>query len=211
MSKKFVDYYPPVSDTLEEVRERTIFLFKKFGYKLVEPSTFEDYEKSKNLNGSNTIKFMDSDGNVIALRNEFTPKVAEIAAKFQTKVYPLKLCYFGKAYQFLQQEAGDLREFFQAGIENFHTSDSFYIDLEILALAVESLLELGVNNFTIDVGEVNFFKGIAKDCEIDEASSEVLCKLVDKKDYIGIENFLIRKGHFPKSYRYFQKSHKTLW
>lgn len=49
MSKKFVDYYPPVSDTLEEVRERTIFLFKKFGYKLVEPSTFEDYEKSKKL------------------------------------------------------------------------------------------------------------------------------------------------------------------
>jgi ATP phosphoribosyltransferase regulatory subunit len=194
MSKKFVDYYPPVSDTLEEVRERTIFLFKKFGYRLIEPSTFEDYEKSKSLNGSNTIKFMDSDGTVVALRNEFTPKVAEIAAKFQTNVYPLKLCYFGKAYQFLQQEAGDLREFFQAGIENFHTSDSFYIDLEVLVLAVESLLELGVNNFTIDVGEVNFFKGIAKDCEIDETSSEVLCKLVDKKDYIGIENFLIRKG-----------------
>ncbi|BCS81078.1 ATP phosphoribosyltransferase regulatory subunit [Anaerocellum diazotrophicum] len=198
MSKKFVHYFPPVSDTLEEVREKTTFLFKKFGYKLVEPSTFEDYEKSKNLNGSNTIKFMDSDGTIIALRNEFTPKVAEIAAKFQTKVYPLKLCYFGKAYQFLQQEAGDLREFFQAGIENFHTSDSFYIDLEVLALAVESLLELGVNNFTIDVGEVNFFKGIAKDCEIDETSSEVLCKLVDKKDYIGIENFLIRKGISPK-------------
>uniref|UniRef100_A0A7C5Z667 ATP phosphoribosyltransferase regulatory subunit n=1 Tax=Caldicellulosiruptor owensensis TaxID=55205 RepID=A0A7C5Z667_9FIRM len=194
MSKKFVDYYPPTSEMLEEIREKTLSLFKKFGYKIVEPSTFEDYEKSKSLNGSNTIKFMDSDGAVVALRNEFTPKVAEIAAKLQTNVYPLKYCYFGRAYQFIQQEAGDLREFFQAGIENFHISDSFYIDLEVLVLAVESLLELGMNGFTIDVGEVNFFKGIAKDCEIDEASSEVLCRLVDKKDYIGIENFLIRKG-----------------
>lgn len=56
---------------------------------------------------------------------------------------------------------------------------------------VESLFEFGVNNFIIDVGEVNFFKGIVKDCEIDEILLEVFCKFVDKKDYIGIENFLI--------------------
>jgi len=194
MSRKFVDYYPLTSRLLEEIRRKTLFLFKKFGYQLIEPSTFEDYEKSKSLNGQNSIKFMDSDGTIIALRNEFTPKVAEIVAKNGGEVYPIKYCYFGRAFQFIQQEAGDLREFYQAGVENFHTSDSYYIDLEVLVLAIESLLQLGVNNFTIDIGEVNFFKGITADYGIDDASAEILCKLVDKKDYIGIENFLIKKG-----------------
>ncbi|WP_039764619.1 ATP phosphoribosyltransferase regulatory subunit [Caldicellulosiruptor sp. F32] len=194
MSKKFVDYYPLTSELLEEIRRKTLYLFKKFGYQLIEPSMFEEYEKSRSLNGQNSIKFMDSDGTIISLRSEFTPKVAEIGAKNGGEIYPIKYCYFGRAFQFLQQEAGDLREFYQAGVENFHTSDSYYIDLEILILAIESLLQLGVDNFTIDIGEVNFFKGIATDYEIDDASAEILCKLVDKKDYIGIENFLIKKG-----------------
>ncbi|WAM30492.1 ATP phosphoribosyltransferase regulatory subunit [Caldicellulosiruptor naganoensis] len=194
MNKKFVDYYPLPANLLEQIRKKTLSLFVKFGYQLVEPSTFEDYEKSKSLDGQNTIKFMDADGSIIALRNEFTPKVAEIAAKRFEEIYPIKYCYFGRAYQFLQHDAGDLREFFQAGIENFHISDSIYIDLEVLILAVESLLQLGFDNFTIDIGEVNFFKGITTDYGIDDFSSEMLCKLVDKKDYIGIENFLIKKG-----------------
>ncbi|WP_271629776.1 ATP phosphoribosyltransferase regulatory subunit [Caldicellulosiruptor sp. DIB 104C] len=194
MSKKFVDYYPLTSELLEEIRRKTLYLFKKFGYQLIEPSMFEEYEKSRSLNGQNSIKFMDSDGTIISLRSEFTPKVAEIGAKNGGEIYPIKYCYFGRAFQFLQQEAGDLREFYQAGVENFHTSDSYYIDLEILILAIESLLQLGVDNFTIDIGEVNFFKGIAADYGIDDASAEILCKLVDKKDYIGIENFLIKKG-----------------
>lgn len=82
MSKKFVDYYFLVFDILEEVRERIIFLFKKFGYRLIEFLIFEDYEKLKSLNGSNIIKFMDSDGIVVVLRNEFILKVVEIVVKF---------------------------------------------------------------------------------------------------------------------------------
>ncbi|WAM34826.1 ATP phosphoribosyltransferase regulatory subunit [Caldicellulosiruptor morganii] len=194
MNKKFMDYYQLPAILLEQIRQKTITLFSKFGYQLVETSVFEDYERSKSLDGQNAIKFMDADGSIIALRDEFTPKVAEIAAKRSEKVYPIKYCYFGKAFQFLQYDAGDLREFFQSGIENFHISDNIYIDLEVLILAVESLLQLGFDNFTIDIGEVNFFKGIANDYEIDDTSSEMLCKLVDKKDYIGIENFLIKKG-----------------
>lgn len=194
MNKKFIDYYPPSSNVLEWVRENILLLFKRFGYQIIEPSTFEDYEKLSWLNGQNSIKFIDSDGTIIALRNEFTPKVAEIATKIWSGMSPIKCCYFGKAYQFIQEEAGDLREFFQAGVENFHTNDSVYIDIEILVLAIETLLGLGINDFTIDIGEVNFFKGISIDYGIDDVSSEILCKLIDKKDYIGIENFLLKKG-----------------
>lgn len=194
MNKKFIDYYPSTNKLLEEIRLKILFLFKKFGYLLIEPSIFEDYEKLRDLNGQNSIKFMDSDGTIISLRNEFTPKVAEIGARNGGDVYPIKYCYFGKAFQFIQQDAGDLREFYQAGVENFHISDSYYIDLEILILAIESLLQLEIDSFTIDIGEVNFFKGITTDYGIDDASAEILCKLVDRKDYIGIENFLIKRG-----------------
>jgi len=101
----------------------------------------------------------------------------------------MRVYYSGKAYQYLTDNAGDLREYYQTGIEKFDTNYSIDSDVEILIIAIESLLSLGLSNWTLDIGDVNFFKGFAYSMNIDEEHFDILRKLIDKKDYIGIENF----------------------
>ncbi|AEH51102.1 ATP phosphoribosyltransferase regulatory subunit [Pseudothermotoga thermarum] len=191
MTRKFIDYFPEQVANIQQVGRKALELFKSFGYVEIMPSTFAEYEPSGLY--ENTIKFVDADGSVMILRKEFTPKAAEMAVKYNGK-YPIKFCYFGRAYQLFAKEAGELREFYQAGLEHFDVVDDVYADVEVIVLAIESLLRLGFENFTVDIGEVNYFKGIVEAIGLDDGSSEALCKLVDNKDYIGIENFLIKKG-----------------
>ncbi len=191
MSRKFTDYFPEQVSKILQVGNKTMDLFKSFGYSEIMPSTFAEYEASALY--ENTIKFVDTDGSVMILRKEFTPKAAEMAVRYNGK-YPVKFCYFGRAYQLSPKDAGELREFYQSGLEHFDTVDNIYADIEVIVLAIESLLRLGFENFTIDIGEVNYFKGIAETIGLDDTSAEALCKLVDNKDYIGIENFLIQRN-----------------
>ncbi len=191
MTRKFIDYFPEQAANIQEIGRRSLDLFKSFGYVEIMPSTFTEYQPDKLYD--NTIKFVDTDGGVMILRKEFTPKAAEMAVKYNGK-YPIKFCYFGRAYQLTAKEAGELREFYQSGLEHFDIIDNIYADVEVIVLAIESLLRLGFENFTVDIGEVNYFKGIAESIGLNDEASEALCRLVDNKDYIGIENFLIKRG-----------------
>lgn len=191
MGKKFTDYCPPGSILLERVREKIGKLYRNFGYEPVEPSVFLDYENLYFKDKNNSFKVIDYDGSVLTLRTEYTLPAAEIAARINDEGRDfIKFYYFGKVFRYITENAGDYREFHQIGIENIMGKDDPFADIEVIALSVETLLELGFKNFTVDVGEVNFFKGITFDYGIDEESSDILCRLIDKKDYIGIENFL---------------------
>ncbi|MGB9975716.1 ATP phosphoribosyltransferase regulatory subunit [Thermovenabulum sp.] len=195
MGKKFTDYCPPGSIFLEKVREKIGKLYGSFGYEPVEPSVFLDYEDLYYKDKNNSFKVVDYDGRVLTLRTEYTLSAAEMAARINDEGRDfIKFYYFGKVFRYITENAGDYREFHQIGIENIMGKDDPFADIEVIALAVETLLELGFKSFTVDVGEVNFFKGITFDYGFDEESSEILCKLIDKKDYIGIENFLSDKN-----------------
>lgn len=195
MEKKFTDYYPPGSAYYEKVREKISKLYENFGYQIIEPSVFINYDDIYFCDKNNSFKIVDYDGSVLTLRTEYTLSAANIAANFfDERQDVIKFYYFGKVFQYLTENAGDWREFHQIGIENIMKKDDPFSDVEVIALAAETLLELGFLNFTVDIGEVNFFKGITFGYGIDDESSEMLCKLIDKKDYIGIENFLKDKN-----------------
>lgn len=138
--------------------------FTRWGYHEVIPPTYEYYE-NLSVGASDRLKramyrFFDRQGGTLALRADFTPQIARMAA---TKLYdqpmPLRCFYMGSVFRFEEPQAGRKREFTQAGVEliGADTSDA---DAEVVALSVAALEALDLDGFQINLGQMAFFHAL---------------------------------------------------
>ena len=73
-----------------------------------------------------------------------------------------RYCYNGPAFRF-QPDGGDHthpREFHQAGIEHFGASNAAQAEAEILALILEGLRQVGLDNVTVRIGDLGIFDAL---------------------------------------------------
>src|SRR5699024_622318 len=63
-------------------------------------------------------------------------------------------------------------------------------DAEVISTAIQCFLDLGLKNFQIDIGQVEFFKGLVEDAKLNESQTEQLRSLIDQKNLLGLELFL---------------------
>lgn len=168
--------------------------FSSYGYQMVQTPSFEYMDVFTSEHGgtlpSSMIKFFDPDGNILALRPDFTPAIARMAAtKFQNSGL-LKFGYTGRA--FLNNEAYSnvkQKEFIQSGVELLGAS-SCDADAEIIALTIDALLASGLTEFQIEIGHAGFFKGIVAQAELDAEAAEKLRLMIHRKDFVNIDSFL---------------------
>lgn len=66
-------------------------------------------------------------------------------------------------------------------------------DAELLALVIEALLNAGLKQFQISVGQVEYFKGICDDAGLDEDTELVLREYISNKNLFGAESLLMEK------------------
>src|SRR6187397_776469 len=105
--------------------ERTICsVFEGWSYEEIVPPIFDYYDVF--IKGMGTgleeqiYRFIDRDGNILALRPEFTSLVAKtVATRLATSLKPVRLFYSGEVLRFEKPKGGRQREFAQIGIENF--------------------------------------------------------------------------------------------
>jgi ATP phosphoribosyltransferase regulatory subunit len=88
-----------------------------------------------------------------------------------------------------EQQAGKDREIFQAGVELIGL-DSPEADAEMIAMAVECLKALGAREFTIDIGQVEFFRGVMADLPLSDALSREVREAIAHKDSSGLQALL---------------------
>lgn len=174
------------------IEENINKVFKHYGYNSIETPIFEYYEvfSDESILPEQMYKFFDRDGSILALRADMTPPIARVVAtSYKIDDLPLRFCYTGKAFRYNEIYQGKLREFSQAGIEliGINSEDA---DAEIIAIAVNSILATGLENFRIDIGQVDFFKGILEEAGFDEETGIEVQNMIDKKDYIGLEEIL---------------------
>ncbi len=158
-----------------------------YGYKDIETPTFEYFgifNSDKGSAPSNEMyKFFDRDNNTLVLRPDFTPSVARCVAKyFAEEELPIRLCYQGKTFASMKLHQGKLSEITQLGSELIN-DDSSAADAETIACVIDCLLASGLTKFQIEIGEVDFFKGLLEDAGLDAQTEERI------KDYIQIKNF----------------------
>lgn len=169
-------------------------VFHLYGYHDIQPPTFEYFDvfgkEIGTIPSKDLYKFFDKDGNTLALRPDITPSIARAAATlFKDERLPIRLCYTGNTFINHSNYQGRLRETTQMGAE-LMGDDSVEADAEMLALVIESLLTIGLKEFQLSVGNVDFFQSLIEDACLDEDAEERVRELINNRNYFGVEEFL---------------------
>ena len=133
------------------------------------------------------------------LRPDFTPSMARCAAKyFMEEEVPIRFCYQGNTFTNTGNLQGKLKEVTQMGAE-LMGDGSVEADGEMIALAIESLLAAGLEEFQLSIGEVEYFKGLCRQAGLDDETELALRDFISGKNIFGAENLLQEKGIDPES------------
>ncbi len=144
-----------------------------------------------------TYRFLDSDGELLALRPDLTSLVARtVATRFANTERPIRLCYNGEVFRYKEAQEQRPHDFHQLGLEHIG-NDRLEADLEVLLVALEALSSLGLSDFVITLGHVNFFNGITKYLGLNQTETEEFRLLVDNKNSSKLNDFLAKR--IPKT------------
>lgn len=201
MKRKLLHTPEGVRDIYNSECERKLYLQEKlhkklklYGYKDIQTPTFEFFDIFSREIGTtpskDLYKFFDREGNTLVLRPDFTPSVARCAAKYyMDEDMPIRFCYQGSTYINNSEYQGKLKETTQMGAELIG-DDSVEADAEMIALVIDMLLASGMTDFQVEIGQIDFFKGLIKEAGIDEEDEVSLRELISIKNYFGVEDLL---------------------
>ncbi len=155
------DLLPRAAARRRAIAERVLAELEAWGYPRLITPVFECADVLERGLGADAraaaLRFVEpGSGEVVALRPDFTPQVARIAATRLADVDgPLRLCYEGAGNRLTSPTRGPLaqREILQAGIELIGAG-GVDGDAEVLAVASATLAHLGVEAAPLDVGHV---------------------------------------------------------
>lgn len=171
--------------------------FEKAGFSEIATPTMEFYDSFSGqrdiIPEENMIKLIDEHGRIVVLRPDLTVPCARVAATKLRDVRPLKVCYCRKVFRSKKDRHLDLKEITQAGCEIFGRSEAA-ADAELIATAVEALKAAGLRDFTIELGQVKYFKGLMNETELPFEEKDGLRHLIDKKDFLGLEQRVAALG-----------------
>ncbi|HJB16530.1 MAG TPA: ATP phosphoribosyltransferase regulatory subunit [Candidatus Blautia excrementipullorum] len=181
----------------DEIRK----VFLGYGYEEIETPTFEYFEVFSREVGTipskDLYKFFDREGNTLVLRPDFTPSVSRACASyFSPDREVVTLFYAGQAFVNSSSYQGRLKETTQMGVERIGDS-SPEADAELLAMTVECLLSAGLKEFQVSVGQVNYFKSLLKEANMDQEAEERLRSLISQKNYFGVEDLVEEQNLSP--------------
>lgn len=138
-----------------------------------------------------TYRFDDrQSGRLLAFPPDITPQIARIVAtRFSGWPMPHRISYSGRVLRQTEVQAGRSRELFQSGVELIGL-DSPEADAEMIAMAIEALQGLGFENFKIDLGQVEFCRGIMAASGLTGAPLQELQVAVARKDSSAVARLL---------------------
>ncbi|NJD04222.1 MAG: ATP phosphoribosyltransferase regulatory subunit [Ruminiclostridium sp.] len=169
-------------------------LYRSYGYFEVETPTIEFYDVFSSGTGlipqETMFKFFDQQGRILVLRPDITVPVARISAtKYREMPYPMRFSYIGNVFRYNDYGGGKQSEFTQAGVEVLGAGTS-EADAEVIAIAINALKAAGLDNFKLDIGQVEFFNGLMDETKLSDEETDLLKVMIDRKDYVGVEELL---------------------
>lgn len=185
------------------VEQRILRQMQLFGYSAIETPMFEFFDIFAKERGSvsdrEMYKFFDRYNNTVVLRPDMTPAIARCVAKFYgEETMPQRLCYLGHTFTNSASYKGRLYQVTQSGAELIG-DDSAQADAEMIAMVIQSLRSAGLKEFQVELGEVEFFRGLLEEAGISEEEGDELRELIENKNYFGVEDYIsnvLKKADF---------------
>ncbi|MBU5689512.1 MAG: histidine--tRNA ligase [Candidatus Aenigmatarchaeota archaeon] len=163
-------------------------VFERFGFSPAITPSLEYYEVFANKfsigqeNLKNIYSFDDKSGRKLALRFDQTVPLARLIACNPQLPKPFKRYEISRVWRYEEIKRGRYREFWQCDIDTIGTK-SMAADAEIIACALQALIELGFNDIKIKINN----RKILNDIIEVENKNDVL-RVIDKLDKIGESN-----------------------
>lgn len=159
------DFLPETAAKIDFIEGKIRRVFELWGFRRV-VSPMLEYEDvlalglGDGLKGK-TYRFDDRQtGRLLAFPPDITPQIARIVAtRLNGSPLPHRISYSGRVLRQTEMQSGRSREIFQSGVELIGL-DSPEADAEMVAMAVEALQGLGFSDFKVDLGQVEFSRGI---------------------------------------------------
>lgn len=180
---------------------------ERFGFKEIATPTFELTELFTARSGESIIEemytFEDKGGRRISLRPELTaPVIRFYVDSLQNRPKPLKVYYFGNCFRYENPQSGRFREFWQFGVELISSAlkdrineriDDLCIEptAEVIAVAYTIMNELGLKNYVLRIGNIDFLRSLFEDfANITGESKKTCMRLVDKANFDGLKELM---------------------
>lgn len=181
------------------LQNELIEVFHKYGFEDIQTPTFEFFDVFSKEVGTipskDLYKFFDREGNTLVLRPDFTPSIARCAAKYyMDESMPLRFCYSGNVY--INETAvyqGRLKETTQLGAELVGDT-TIQADVEMASLIIRLLQKSGLEQFQLEIGQVEFFKGLLEESELDIDTIYEVRELISTKNYFSLEELLSKQN-----------------
>ena len=188
------DIYSSEYRKKNELENKLQKVFGLYGYHNVQTPMFEYFDvfgkEVGTIPSKELYKFFDREGNTLVLRPDITPSIARMATTlYDTEKLPIRLCYKGNTFINHSSYRGRLHETTQAGAELIGL-DSVEADAEMVAMAVESLKEVGLGDFQIHIGNVEFFESFITETGLDKEKELKLREFISNRYYFGVDELL---------------------
>ena len=189
------DFLPEAAAKIGTIENRLLRVFELWGFRRVITPRLE-YEDvlstgmGDELKGK-TYRFDDrQSGRLLALPPDITPQIARIAAtRMAAMPLPHRISYSERVLRQTEIQAGRSREFFQTGVELIGL-DSPEADAEMIVMAIEAMQVLGLQDFTVDLGQVDFCMGVFEASGLTGEPLRQLREAVSRKDSSAVAYLL---------------------
>lgn len=176
------------------VQSRVQEVMHSYGFHDIQTPTFEFFDifsKERGTVSSNEMfKFFDRGNNTLVLRADMTPPIARCVAKYcRDEQMQIRFCYTSQTFVNTGKYKGKLQEVTQVGAELFQ-DDSSDADAEMVALTIECLLKSGLQEFQLEVGHADLFRGLVEEAGFSMTETEKLQELIESKNFFGVEEVL---------------------
>lgn len=189
------DFYPEDFAVKQAVFSRLKTAAEKYGFKQVESPAFENLKLLTEKEGEEIEQeifvLKKRSNEEYGLRFDLTVPLARMFIEKQKQLAkPVKWYYLTRMWRYESPQKGRAREFYQFGVEIFG-SDKAEADAECIALAIDSLLALGLTekDFIIKLNNRKLLQGLLYGLGVNKSKTEGIIKIIDKSRKITDKEF----------------------
>ncbi len=184
---------PDVAERYGEILLRVEDVFRKWGFRKVRTPIFEYYDEvcrliDESLKGA-VVKLVEREtGRVIALRPDFTPQVARLAATILKDMpRPLRLFYHGSVFRWPHEGSFVRKQSTQVGLEIIGLGEPEAC-AELVAICKEALDLFEVKDYTVVISNISLLREILSPFPQD--TRRKIAHALARKDLVELEGFL---------------------
>ena len=192
--KGSTDFYPKDKYIQNEIFSNFLKTARRFSFNEVESPAFEYMNLLTKKSGeeikTQIFNLEKKSKEELGLRFEFTASLARMFIAKQKEIpKPVKWFSIGRVWRYELPQAGRLREFYQYNVEIFGSKKP-ECDAEVINLAIESLLSLGLvkKDFFVNINNRKLIQGLLLDI-VNKKDLEKVLRVIDKRSKISEKVF----------------------